>query len=135
MDRKPIVRSDQRRARRRRLAEVLALVAMLHTVQAPAQSPSRGELLYTTNCITCHTDQVHWRDRKLVRDWSSLAEQVRRWQEIASLGWQDDDILAVAIYLNGRYYGFDPASRTGSLRTLAPVPPLRLPTAACRRTT
>lgn len=71
---------------------------------------------------------------KLVRDWSSLAEQVRRWQEIASLGWQDDDILAVAIYLNERYYGFDPASRTGSLRTLAPVSPLRLPTAACRRT-
>ena len=43
--------------------------------------------------------------------------------------------LAVAIYLNERYYGFDPASGTGSLRTLAPVSPLRLPTAACRRTT
>lgn len=127
MDRKPISRFDHRNARPRgRVARALALAiaAVLHAAPASAQSQpqSRGELLYTTNCITCHTEQVHWRDRKLVRDWNSLSEQVRRWQDVASLGWQDEDILAVAVYLNERYYGFEPASRTGSLRTLAPAP-------------
>lgn len=28
----------------------------------------RGELLYATHCIACHSDKVHWRDKKLVTD-------------------------------------------------------------------
>ncbi|MDQ7954823.1 MAG: hypothetical protein RET84_02890 [Pseudomonadota bacterium] len=120
----------------RLLAATLAAIAViLGPLPAQAQPQSRGELLYATNCIACHTEQVHWRDRKLVRDWNSLAEQVRRWQEAASLGWRDDDILAVALYLNDRYYGFVPDKGTAALRTLAPASPPRPSTAGCRRTT
>ena len=116
-----------------RLAASLAIaVATLNL--APAWAQSRGELLYTTNCIACHTEQVHWRDRKLVRDWNSLTEQVRRWQDVASLAWRDDDIVAVALYLNDRYYGFDSADGKASLRSLGPVSPQPL-SAGCRRTT
>ena len=76
---------------------------------AQAQSPpanSRGELLYTTHCVGCHTTQVHWRDRKLASDWTSLTAQVERWQKNANLGWGGDDIDAVARYLNAAYYRF-----------------------------
>lgn len=72
----------------------------------PIHNPSRGESLYETHCITCHTGQVHWRDKKLATDWASLQVQVRRWQNFSSLGWGDDDVMAVARYLNARHYHY-----------------------------
>jgi mono/diheme cytochrome c family protein len=74
---------------------------------AQAQSaPSRGELLYSTHCITCHSAQIHWRDKKAATDWTSLQLQVRRWQGAADLGWTDSDILDVARYLNDSIYRY-----------------------------
>lgn len=64
----------------------------------------RGELLYSTYCIACHDAQVHWRDKKLATDWSSLMSQVRHWEGFARLGLSDDDVHFVARYLNARYY-------------------------------
>jgi mono/diheme cytochrome c family protein len=72
----------------------------------PMQSPSRGELLYSTHCIACHTAQMHWRDRKQATDWDSLEKQVRRWQAAALLQWNEDDIHEVARHLNDSYYRF-----------------------------
>ena len=60
---------------------------------------TRGELLYATHCVACHDAEVHWRDKRLVNDWKSLRSEVRRWQEIVSLGWDQDDIDEVARYL------------------------------------
>jgi mono/diheme cytochrome c family protein len=68
--------------------------------------PQRGELLYSTHCIACHKEQLHWRDKKLVTNWISLRLEVRRWQKITGLGWNDEDISAVAQYLNVRYYHY-----------------------------
>ena len=70
----------------------------------PVLAQSRGELLYSTHCIACHTEQVHWRERKLVTDWASLRAQVWRWQADAALGWNDDDVAEVARYLNEEFY-------------------------------
>lgn len=67
---------------------------------------TRGELLYSTHCIPCHSTQVHWRDKKLISDLNSLQAEVRRWQKISRLGWSDDDIEEVARYLNARYYHY-----------------------------
>ena len=72
----------------------------------PMRGPSRGELLYSTHCIACHTDKVHWRDKKLARDFKSLRTQVRRWQKLSDLGWSEDDVSAVAVYLNTLYYHY-----------------------------
>lgn len=69
---------------------------------------SRGELLYSTHCIACHSVKVHWRDKKLVTDQASLREEIRRWQEFLKLGWHGDDIDEVAQYLNARYYHYSP---------------------------
>ena len=72
----------------------------------PSDSPSRGELLYSTHCIACHTAQVHWRDQKQATDWDTLEKQVRRWQAADMLQWSEDDINEVTRYLNDSYYHF-----------------------------
>ena len=87
---------------------------------APAAAQSRGELLYTTHCVACHTTQVHWRDRRLATDWDSLQAQVVRWQATGSLNWSDEDILAVTRHLNERFYGFK--SPSGSPVVLGSAP-------------
>lgn len=92
-------------------------VAGAVALSASAQAPSRGELLYSTHCIACHTSQVHWREKKLATDWTSLKQEVRRWQGNAALGWNDADILEVARYLNERIYRFPQASESASLRS------------------
>ena len=87
----------------------IATVALLLLSAASAlhaQQPSRGELLYSTHCIECHTTQMHWRDSHVARDMASLRAQVQRWQGQIGLQWSDEDIDAVAQHLNRTIYKF-----------------------------
>ena len=93
---------------KRRLAACLFAFASLPALAAPP-APTRGELLYTTHCIACHNSQMHWRDKRLATDWASLQAQVRRWQGVAKLGWNEDDILEVTRHLNERIYRYAPS--------------------------
>lgn len=81
---------------------------------------SRGRLLYATHCIACHNTQVHWRARRLARDWTTLRAQVRDWQRQGGLAWPDGDIADVARYLNALYYHFEPDGETLSLSAVFP---------------
>lgn len=81
-------------------------IAAVCAQPAPGIAESPGYLLYSTHCAGCHSAQVHWRERKLVSDPSSLDAQVRHWQGKLGLGWSDEDIAAVAGYLNAVYYKF-----------------------------
>ena len=86
--------------RRSILAALLVLSGGLAAADVPpSRDVSRGELLYTTHCIACHTAQVHWRAKKLATDWPNLQSQVHRWQGIAGLGWSHEDVAEVARYL------------------------------------
>ncbi len=89
---------------------VLAAGVLVLASSPAVMAQSRGELLYTTHCISCHTTQIHWRDGRAATNWSGLAFQVRRWQGAASLGWSESDILDVARYLNETIYRFDPGT-------------------------
>jgi mono/diheme cytochrome c family protein len=84
----------------------------------PARAQSRGELLYSTHCIACHTTQMHWRDKKQATDWNSLKAEVRLWQSAAKLAWSEDDIVAVTRHLNDTFYRF--ASPTAALGSRNP---------------
>lgn len=95
------------RSMKRRLAACLLALSPLAALAAPP-APTRGELLYTTHCITCHNSQMHWRDKRLATDWASLQAQVRHWQGVAKLGWTEDDILEVTRHLNDRIYRYAP---------------------------
>jgi mono/diheme cytochrome c family protein len=88
---------------------VVVLVLFGNLAGANAQStrdPTRGELLYSTHCVACHSAQVHWREKKLATDWTSLESEVRRWQEISRLGWNHEDVTEVSRYLNAQYYRY-----------------------------
>ena len=93
-------------------AGVFAVIYAIASAQ-PAMTASRGELLYATHCVACHTTEVHWRQKKLAVDWMSLNQQVRRWAGNTGLNWSNGDIDEVARYLNGAYYRFEAPSVTG----------------------
>ena len=83
----------------------LVVLLALYGGLAAAQS-GRGELLYSTYCDACHTEQVHWREKKVATNWASLVAEVRRWQANAKLECSRDDIEAVARYLNALHYHY-----------------------------
>jgi len=87
----------------------VGVVALVAAFAAHAQS--RGELLYSTHCIACHTTQMHWRDGRAATDWPGLVAQVRKWQMAASLSWNEQDVLEVARYLNDTIYHYEPGAR------------------------
>jgi mono/diheme cytochrome c family protein len=106
---------------------------MAACAQAGAQTaaePSRGELLYSTQCIECHNAKIHWRDKRRATDWASLKAQVRRWQARAVLNWSETDILEVTRHLNETIYHFpqggDRVGMQGDTNAEL-APPRRLP--------
>lgn len=107
---------------------LLSWTALVAGPGSRADQP-RGELLYTTYCVGCHSTQVHWREKKLATDWTSLQFQVRRWQRNTGLGLGEDDISAIARYLNGLYYHFPVAetkqSGEAGRQEMAPLEPAR----------
>lgn len=80
-------------------------VPAVANAQPKGETP-RGELLYSTHCIACHNAKIHWRNKKIAKDWTGLKAQVRRWQGIQGLVWSDNDVAEVARYLNARYYHY-----------------------------
>lgn len=70
----------------------------------PAMDALRGGDLYRGYCIACHTAQVHWREKRLVKSWDDLRYQVARWQMIAGQDWSRQEIEDVAAYLNALFY-------------------------------
>jgi mono/diheme cytochrome c family protein len=89
------------------LRMLVTVLTVFLVTTPPARAQSRGELLYTTHCISCHTTEMHWRDNRSANNWPALKAQVRRWQDVASLAWGDGDILAVSRYLNETIYHFE----------------------------
>ena len=46
-------------------------------VGAPsAMAQSRGELLYVTHCISCHSKEMHRRDKRSATNWPALKVKV-----------------------------------------------------------
>jgi mono/diheme cytochrome c family protein len=104
-------------------ASLVALAASVTVALAqPAPSATRGELLYNTHCIACHTKEVHWREQKLATDWPSLERQVRRWAVNSGLAWTDEDVADVTRYLNAVHYRFATPSVTGAADGLSTTP-------------
>jgi hypothetical protein len=104
------------------LLQTVLVAGALLSVPSWVMAESRGELLYSTHCIACHTTQMHWRDQRLATDFDGLKGWVNRWQTTLSLAWSDDDILAVTRHLNRTYYGFVPTGERRSDLATPPVP-------------
>lgn len=90
-----------------RLVPALALllfgVAAAEDAQVEAQV---GHALYQENCLGCHKDEVMTRADRRVKNLTQLDSQVRLCDSNLNLQWMDDDIEAVAKYLNTHFYKF-----------------------------
>ena len=111
--------SPARYAGRCLVAAAMALAGLAaHAQTTPV--PSRGELLYATHCIACHTSEMHWRNKRLAQDWDSLKAQVRLWQGNSGLRWDEGDIAEVAGYLNDTVYRYPRTPGSGSTGVSGP---------------
>jgi cytochrome c len=95
------------------IAHVLALASftlsfssLVHAEAQIGNDASRGKLLYSLHCVSCHNEQKHWLANKKVADWPNLVSQVRLWQSISNLKWDNNDIDSVAKHLNTLYYHY-----------------------------
>jgi hypothetical protein len=108
----------------RHLVALIGLASMIISAPAVGQltqpDERRRELLYSTYCIGCHTTQVHWREKRLATDWTSLKNQIGRWQSNIGLGLGEDDVAAIARHLNRLYYHFPSADGKQSRELAAP---------------
>ncbi|MEZ5652570.1 MAG: cytochrome c [Burkholderiaceae bacterium] len=96
---------------RRSLSGVLLAVALGCQGDAFAADANRGRLLYDTGCNACHTQQAHWREKRVATDLASLASQVRRWAGVAGFNWSEEEIQDVVLYLDDAIYRFPPQRR------------------------
>ena len=103
----------------RTLSAALAVLSLLSACSAGQLSPNsrvdspasvnvldrqRGALLYDSQCVACHSTQMHWREHSIVGSWRELLMQVERWQKNAGQQWNASEIADVAAWLNASYY-------------------------------
>jgi len=99
----------------RTLLTLLLAFTLGHAVaqdQRPGDA-SRGELLYSIHCISCHNTSMHWRDKGVVTNWPTLVAQVSRWQRLSGQAWDEQDVTEVARYLNSLHYHYPDTGRPG----------------------
>ncbi|HEU0187558.1 MAG TPA: cytochrome c [Gallionellaceae bacterium] len=109
------VRSDRHSMSRAGLTFLLGLLASVPAIAQTDDEAQRGRLLYTTHCQACHTSAIHWRQKKLATDFSSLEAQVQRWQTTEGLNWSAEEIRLVSLYLNEYFYHFSGRDALGLL--------------------
>ena len=87
---------------------LLLTAACLVTLAAPlhAAEDADGEALYRQYCTSCHDDSMYTRKNRRVNSMDALTSQVGRCDAALGLKWFDDEINAVAAYLNKNYYHF-----------------------------
>ena len=90
------------------VGSTLSLPIVLVACQSTPVAAPNGDSLYAAKCLSCHTTDAAWRDGRAASDWASLTFQVRRWQQNIGAGWNENEIAAVANYLNDLYYHFTP---------------------------
>ncbi|MDH4174835.1 MAG: hypothetical protein OEW90_08255 [Betaproteobacteria bacterium] len=84
----------------------LLLLLACASLPAAAQDPSRGKLVYETQCGGCHYERVHQRDRdkSLVQSMSDLRDQVARRAALTGRPFTLSDLEDIAEYLNRSHY-------------------------------
>lgn len=80
---------------------------------APAADFNRGRLLYENHCIGCHESVLHIRERRIVTSRPALVARVEHYAKLQRLRWDSDDINDVVLYLDRRFYKFEPGPRGG----------------------
>ncbi|MGE5615755.1 MAG: hypothetical protein ACM3X5_02455 [Bacillota bacterium] len=107
----------------------LAAIAVLLPAAGIAADAERGRQLYEQRCTACHTQSVHKRGNHKARDYNEVREWVERWNDAFNLGWDDEAVEDVTVFLNTTVYNYAvPASSRSPAG--APHDPERTPIAS-----
>lgn len=87
------------------IASLALGLAGLSAAQAAADA-ERGKNLYETRCSACHAISVHQRNSRRAKSFDGLRAQVLRWSAETGGSWSAEEIDAVTMHLNQRYYRF-----------------------------
>jgi hypothetical protein len=79
-------------------------LAALTAAPARALDPARGYLLYQNFCYHCHISEIHHRVNSRSDSWEELMRLVQMWQAEMGLGWSEEDVQDVALWLDWRFY-------------------------------
>jgi len=83
-------------------------IALPLLVPAAAAAPSPAEPLHQAHCLGCHGPEVYTREDRKLTSLPGLHRQVQRCELALGLKWFDEEIGAVADYLNEHYYRLGP---------------------------
>jgi len=65
-----------------------------------------GKAIYSKNCTGCHGTEVFTRPGRKVKNKADLQNRVRQCSYAIEAKWFDEDVIAVADYLNKDFYKF-----------------------------
>ncbi|MGM0592970.1 MAG: c-type cytochrome [Pseudomonadota bacterium] len=93
---------------------ILSLIATTLLCAPALADVELGRSLHQENCISCHASRfdnngaaIYTRADRRVNDRKALHAQVNRCKNNLGLSWFDDEVKAVADYLNATYYKFE----------------------------
>jgi len=84
----------------------LLLTIMLAAAPISNLSANEGKATYNENCTGCHGTEVFTRSDRKVKNLAGLKSRVRQCSYAIESKWFDDDVDAVADYLNNAFYKF-----------------------------
>ena len=87
------------------IASFALSLAGLSAAQAAADA-ERGKNLYETRCGACHAISMHQRNSRKAKSFDGVRAQVLRWSSETGGSWSGEEIDAVTMHLNQRYYRF-----------------------------
>ncbi len=85
---------------------ILAIAGALLSLPFTSQAAPSAAQLHQQSCTSCHGSEVYTRPDHHIRDKAQLNKQVRRCAMAAGAKWFDDEIQAVADFLDSNYYHF-----------------------------
>ncbi len=85
---------------------LLALPGVIALFFTNVQAATPAATLHQQSCTSCHGSEVYTRPNHRIQGKPQLVKQVRRCTLAAGAKWFDDEIQAVADYLDKHYYHF-----------------------------
>lgn len=80
------------------------VTTMLLAPTAQAADLALGKELYEANCVSCHGAEMYSRPDRKVNSMSTLTTYVQGCATNLNLSWFEDEVDAVAAYLNQEFY-------------------------------
>jgi len=87
---------------------VLALaVGPIAAAEGDSDELEQGKKLHDAQCLSCHDTSVYTRDDRKMTHYESLKTHVQRCVTNLDKQWFEDEVHAVAAYLNHEFYKFE----------------------------